>query len=74
MRFDEYNLMTSVMGFDLKCTVVDENDQLIKQGVTTVYKFKGGPDLKNRIINKKFWTNYNEGLYNKILDYRKNND
>ena len=67
-------LITSVMGFDLECKVLDENNQPVKQGFTTVYKFKGGPKFKNRMINRKFWTNYNEGLLNKILDYRKNND
>ena len=34
--------MTSVMGFDLECKVIDENGQPVKQGFTTVYKFKGG--------------------------------
>jgi len=62
------------MGFDLKCTVVDENGQPVKQGFTTVHKRKGGLNLRNRVINKKFWTNYNEGLLNKVLDYRRNND
>lgn len=74
MKFNQYNLMTSVMGFDLECTVLDENGIPVKQGFTTVHKFKGGPTLKNRMINKKFWTNYNEGLLNKILDYRRNYD
>jgi len=74
MKYDQYNLMTSVMGFDLECTVIDENGSPVKQGFSTVYKFKKGPTLKNRVINKKFWTNYNEGLLNKILDYRRNNE
>lgn len=68
-------LMVSVLGFDLTCNVVDENGQLIRRGIgSTVYKFKGGPNLKNRMINKAYWTNYNEELLNKILDYRRNND
>ena len=43
MKFNQYNLMTSVMGFDLECTVLDENGIPVKQGFTTVHKFKGGP-------------------------------
>jgi len=68
-------LITSVMGFDLKCNVKDENGELIKVGIgSTVNRYKNKLQLKNRIINKKFWTNFNEGLLNKILDYRRNND
>lgn len=72
---NDSKLIVSVLGFDLTCNVVDENDQLIRRGIgSTVYKFKGGPNLKNRVINKAYWTNYNEKLLNKILDYRRNND
>jgi hypothetical protein len=68
-------LIVSVLGFDLTSNVVDEHNQLIKRGIgSTVYKFKGGPNLNNRVINKAYWTNYNEKLLNKILDYRRNND
>jgi hypothetical protein len=68
-------LITSVMGFDLTCNVVDENGKPITKGIgSTVDRVKSKLVLKNRMINKKFWTNYNEGLLNKILDYRRNND
>ena len=74
----DYNekLITSVMGFDFKVSVKDENNELLKQGIKyTVHRRKGTISaFKNRVTDKKWFTHFNDGLYNKILDFRKNND
>ena len=74
----DYNekLITSVMGFDFKINLKDENNQLVKQGIKYTIQRKEGTisAFKNRITDKKWFTHFNDGLYNKILDFRKNND
>jgi hypothetical protein len=74
----DYNekLITSVMGFNFAISVKDEHNQLVKQGIKyTINRPKNEkPRAINRITNKKWFTHFNDGLYNKILDYRKNND
>jgi glucan phosphorylase len=74
----DYNekLITSVMGFNFAVSVKDEHNQLVKQGIKyTLNRPKNEiPRVINRITNKKWFTHFNDGLYNKILDYRKNND
>ena len=74
----DYNekLITSVMGFDFKINLKDENNQLVKQGIKYTIQRKEGTisAFKNRVTDKKWFTHFNDGLYNKILDFRKNND
>jgi hypothetical protein len=74
----DYNekLITSVMGFNFAVSVKDEHNQLVKQGIKyTINRPENEkPRVINRITNKKWFTHFNDGLYNKILDYRKNND
>ena len=74
----DYNekLITSVMGFDFKINLKDENNQLVKQGIKYTIQRKQGTisAFKNRVTDKKWFTHFNDGLYNKILDFRKNND
>ena len=74
----DYNekLITSVMGFDFKINLKDENNQTVKQGIKYTIQRKQGTisAFKNRVTDKKWFTHFNDGLYNKILDFRKNND
>jgi hypothetical protein len=74
----DYNekLITSVMGFDFKVSIKDEHNQLVKQGIKYTIQRKQGTinAFKQRVTDKKWFTHFNDGLYNKILDYRKNND
>ena len=74
----DYNekLITSVMGFDFKINLKDENNQTVKQGIKYTIQRKEGTisAFKNRVTDKKWFTHFNDGLYNKILDFRKNND
>ena len=64
------------MGFNLNVTVKDENNQMVKTGIKyTIKRAEGSISaFKNRIADKKWFTHFNDGLYNKVLDYRKNNE
>lgn len=71
----DVNLISSVMGFDLECTLKDEYDQPLKTGIKSTVHTEGILELcPNRIIDKKWFTHFDDGLYNKVLDYRKHND
>jgi hypothetical protein len=49
---------------------------MVKTGIKyTIQRSEGSiTAFKNRVADKKWFTHFNDGLYNKILDYRKNND
>ena len=76
MYMRDEKLIQSVMGFNLKVTVKDENNQMVKTGIKyTIGRAEGTISaFKNRISDKKWFTHFNDGLYNKVLDYRKNNE
>ena len=56
----DYNekLITSVMGFDFKINLKDENNQLVKQGIKYTIQRKEGTisAFKNRVTDKKWFT------------------
>lgn len=75
MRNNPYNIIKSVMGFDLTCKVQDENGQPVRSSVIySNYKAQTGPISLNQVTNKKFWTSFNQDLYDKFLDYKRSND
>ena len=65
-------LITSVLGFDLKAEIVDQDGQTIKTGcrscITPVRKAR----IKSKILDKKFFTTFNEPLLAKIRNLRDN--
>lgn len=66
------NLMTSVIGFDFDVVIKDKNDLPLKTGIrSTVNVNPGIPQFQNRIIDRKWFTHFDDDLYNKILDCRK---
>ena len=68
-------LITSVLGFDLNADIRDESDQLIPIGVKkTTYPVVKIDKINYRIIDKGFFTHYNEALLAKIRDSRRLND
>jgi hypothetical protein len=75
MRNNPYNIIKSVMGFDLTCKVQDENGHTIKSGIIySDYVPNAKPKSINQMINKKFWTSFNQDLYNKLVDYKNANE
>ena len=68
-------LITSVLGFNLKADIKDEADQLIPVGIKkTIYPAIMMERLNYRIVDKGFFTHYNEALIAKIRDFRRLND
>jgi hypothetical protein len=68
-------LITSVLGFDLKAEIVDHNGELIRSGVKSTYVYAvTDVEPEPRILDKNFFTHYNESLLSKIREYRRLND
>ena len=66
------NTITSVLGFDLDAEITDNEGNVIASGTTCNYIPEEKP---NYVYNTNYskWTNFNEGLLNKIRDYQKHN-
>lgn len=68
-------LINSVLGFDLKADIRDETGQLIPVGIKkTIYPAVMMERINYRIVDKSFFTHYNEDLISKIRDFRRIND
>ena len=69
------NIITSVLGFNFNVEIRDQNGELIKTGAKTTY---AGSNIRKRstahILDKNFFTNFNEPLLAKIRDFRRIND
>ena len=63
-------LITSVLGFDLKAEIVDQDGQAIKTGCRSCVSPKRKSKIKSKILDKNFFTHYNEALIAKIRDMR----
>jgi hypothetical protein len=66
------NTITSVLGFDLDAEITDNEGNVLASGTTCNYIPEEKP---NYVYNTNYskWTNFNEGLLNKIRDYQKHN-
>ena len=68
-------LITSVLGFDLKAEIADQNGEVIRSGVKSTYVYVvNDVEPEPRILDKNFFTHYNESLLSKIREYRRLND
>ena len=68
-------LITSVLGFDLNADIRDESGELVPIGIRkTVYPLCKTDRINYRIVDKGFFTHYNEALLAKIRDFRRIND
>jgi hypothetical protein len=68
------HLITSVLGFNLKTDIKTPEGELIKTGVRSTCYSCEEPVINHKMIDKKFFTNFNEALLAKVLDYRRIND
>jgi len=69
------NIINSVLGFNLNVEIKDQNGEPIKTGAKTTYSckyYKHSP--KSRLLDKSFFTHYNDALLDKIRNFRKLND
>jgi len=67
------NTITSVLGFDLDAEITDNEGNVLASGTTCNYIPEEKPDYMFNTNNYSKWTNFNEGLLNKIRDYKKYN-
>jgi hypothetical protein len=65
-------VITSVLGFNLKADLVDKDNNPISTGAKSVIP-NDIAELKARHIDRKWFTNFNQPLLDKIIDYKKYN-
>jgi hypothetical protein len=65
-------IISSVLGFDFKTDLVDKDDNPILTGVISTMP-NHFAEIKHRHIDKNWFTNYDQGLLDKIIDYKKYN-
>lgn len=66
-------VIISVLGFNLKAEILDENDNPIATGTKSIMP-ETIFELRHRYIDRKWFTNYNQSLLDKIVDYKRLND
>lgn len=70
LAVDKY-LISSVLGFNLKAEIVDQNGEKVKKGFVKGACPRRAKKIKPRLFDKTFFTHYNEELIAKIRDLRK---
>lgn len=65
-------VITSVLGFNFKADLVDKDNNPISIGARSTMP-NDFAKLKPRNINKNWFTNFNQPLLDKIIDYKKYN-
>ena len=68
----ETTMIKSVLGFNFKADLVDKDNNPILTGARSVMP-NDFAELRPRQINKKWFTNFNQDLLDKIIDYKKYN-
>ena len=69
------NLIRSVLGFNLKIDIKDEEGNIMPTGVKkTFYPIEITTRINTRLFDKRFFTTFDEALLNKIRDYRNLNE
>ena len=66
-------LITSVIGFNFDCNLVDINDNIIKTGVTSVITETYDYKLNTSLQDKHWFTNFNQALLDQVISYKKEN-
>jgi hypothetical protein len=65
-------IITSVLGFNLKADIVDLNDNLLPTGIKSTYFPDNIEPVQPKMVNKRWFTSFNDALLNKIRDARSN--
>ena len=70
----DVRIISSVLGMNLRADIKDINGNLLAKGCKrTIYPIKK-VKIQSRILDKRFFTNFNQALLDKIIDFRKRND
>lgn len=68
-------LIKSVLGFNLNADITDKDGNIINKGIkNTIIPKCNRVVIKSRILDRKFFTNFNDDLLNQIREYRRLND
>ena len=67
------DVIKSVLGFDLKAEILDKDNNPILTGAKSIIPEDFVEQIQNKTIDRKWFTNYNQALLDKIADYRKYN-
>jgi hypothetical protein len=68
----DIKVITSVLGFNFKIELVDMDSNPIPTGAKSTIP-DDFAELKNRNINRNWFTNFNQPLLDKIIDYKRYN-
>ena len=68
---DKY-MISSVLGFNLKAEIVDKDGEILKTGCRSCIIPKEKGIINSKILDKKFFTTFDEGLLAKIRNLRQN--
>jgi hypothetical protein len=68
-------MISNVLGFDFNLELIDQDGELVKTGIrsTCLPKTKELPNIGNNFGNTKWFTNFNNGLLQKIKDHKRLN-
>ena len=69
------DVIDSVLGFDLKAEIFDNEGNLVRTGIKSTChpETKELPSIGNNYGNVRWFTNFNESLLNKVRDYKRHN-
>jgi hypothetical protein len=72
------NIITNVVGFNLKDTIIEvvEKDGSLKHlkgGISSTIHVSSPQMIEHKECNPNWFTNFNQSLLDKIKDYHKNN-
>lgn len=71
-KMKESRLMKSVLGFDFNVEIRDQNGEILKTGCRSCVSPVRKARIKSKILDKKFFTTFDEGLLAKIRNLRDN--
>ena len=73
---DKFTLISSVLGFNFNIELKDADDKLLPKGIkSTCYACSDeSASIGTKLTNRRWFTNYNQALLDKIRDLRRLND
>lgn len=67
-------LITSVLGFNLNIDILSKDGSILPSGYTTTYIPSERREYIQKFTNKRFFTNFNSALLQKVIDYKRLNE
>jgi hypothetical protein len=70
----EKYLIKSVLGFNLKADIIDKDGKIVPSGSICSCRGTFSERSCNKMIDRTFFTSFNQDLLNKFIEYRRIND